>query len=131
MWPGPRPTSVPSGILTHPSVWPQQTWDEKMGAAVFLFWGGEGAGYPSDTISPELRPTSVPSGIHPTVWPQYTNITDRQDNGPIAKGKPLHKWSPKNCRQKPLSQYLGGCVYREATDSSTTETEIHKKISKI
>jgi len=27
--------------------------------------------------------------IHPTVWPQYTNVTDRQtgqtDNGPIAK----------------------------------------------
>jgi len=34
---------------------------------------------------------SIPSGvlIHPTVWPQYTNViqTDRQDrtdNGPIA-----------------------------------------------
>ena len=27
------------------------------------------------------RPTSVPSGIliHPTVWPQYTNVTDRTD----------------------------------------------------
>ena len=43
-------------------------------------------------------PTSVPSGIliHPTVWPQYTNVTDRQDrqtdmtdNGPIAHGEPL------------------------------------------
>ena len=22
--------------------------------------------------------------IHPTVWPQCTNVTDRQDNGPIA-----------------------------------------------
>jgi len=25
--------------------------------------------------------------IHPTVWPQYTNVTDRQtgqDNGPIS-----------------------------------------------
>jgi len=40
--------------------------------------------------------------IHPTVWPQYTNVTvrqtgqdrqtdrqtDRQDNGPIANGRP-------------------------------------------
>jgi len=28
-----------------------------------------------------LGPTSVPSGIlfHPAVWPQYTNVTDRQD----------------------------------------------------
>jgi len=42
-------------------------------------------------MSPEPRPTSVPSGIliHPTVRPQYTNITDRQDNGPIAYGEPL------------------------------------------
>ena len=31
---------------------------------------------------PGPRPTSVPSSvlIHPTVWPQYTNITDRTDN---------------------------------------------------
>jgi len=28
MWPGPRPTSIPSGILIHPAVWPQQTWAE-------------------------------------------------------------------------------------------------------
>ena len=25
MWPGPRPTSIPSGILIHPTVWPQYT----------------------------------------------------------------------------------------------------------
>jgi len=40
-----------------------------------------GAGSPSNTVWPRLRPTSVPSGIliHPAVWPQYTNVTDRQD----------------------------------------------------
>jgi len=27
VWPGTRPTSVPSGILIHPSVWPQYTTD--------------------------------------------------------------------------------------------------------
>ena len=46
------------------------------------------AGSPSNTMWPGLRSTSVPSGIftHPTVWPQYTNVTrlthrhaDRQD----------------------------------------------------
>jgi len=39
-----------------------------------------------NTMSPGPRLTSVPSGIlfHATVWPQYTNVTDRQDNGPIA-----------------------------------------------
>jgi len=25
MWPGPRPTSVPSGILIHPTVWARYT----------------------------------------------------------------------------------------------------------
>ena len=29
--PGPRPTSVPSGILIDPPVWPQQTWAENWG----------------------------------------------------------------------------------------------------
>jgi len=29
MWPGPRPISIASGILTHPAVWPQQTWADK------------------------------------------------------------------------------------------------------
>jgi len=50
----------------------------------------DGAGAPSNTVSPAPNPTSVPSGIliHPTVWPQYTNTLtlqrDRQDNGPVA-----------------------------------------------
>jgi len=41
----------------------------------------EGAGSPSNTMSPGLRPTSVPSGIliRPTVWLQYPNVTHRQD----------------------------------------------------
>ena len=33
MWTGPSPTSVPSGILIHPAVWPQQTWAENGGCA--------------------------------------------------------------------------------------------------
>ena len=39
------------------------------------------AGSPSSTMWPVPRPTSMPSFIliHPTVWPQYTNVTDRQD----------------------------------------------------
>jgi len=34
--------------------------------------------------------------IHTTVWPQYTNVTDRTDNGLIAKGEPFYKRSPEN-----------------------------------
>ena len=40
-----------------------------------------GARSPSNTMWPRPRPISMPSFvlIHPTVWPQYTNVTDRQD----------------------------------------------------
>jgi len=61
-----------------------------VGAAVPLSMGG--AGSPSNTISPGPRPTSVPSGIliHPTIWPQYTNVIDRQDRQvPIAQDELL------------------------------------------
>jgi len=75
---GTRPTSVPSGILIHPAIWPQQTWAKNWGA-VPHFLGA--AGSPSNTMSPGPRPTSTPSSIiiHPTIWPQYTNVTDRTD----------------------------------------------------
>jgi len=73
----------------------------KVGAAQpHPFLGG--AGFPSNTMSPGPRPTSIPSDIliHPTVWPQYTNVTDKQDrqtdNGPITQGEPFYKRSPKN-----------------------------------
>ena len=96
--PGPRLTSVQSGILIHPAVWPQQTWAENwVGVHEPFFWGSRapsdtkpfghnghgpkiggcpfsrtGAGSSSNTMSPRLRPTFVPSGIlmHTAVWPQ-------------------------------------------------------------
>jgi len=51
--------------------------DRKVGAVVPL---SAGDGFPSNTIWPGPRPTSIPSGIliNPTVWPQYINVTDRQ-----------------------------------------------------
>jgi len=78
MWPWLRPTSVPSALLIHPAVWPQQTWAENWGGCPFLGELG-------------LQPTQLQCGggrglpscrfilIHPTIWPQYTNVTDRQD----------------------------------------------------
>jgi len=33
--PGPRSTSIPSGSLVNPAVWPQQTWAENWGCASF------------------------------------------------------------------------------------------------
>ena len=35
----PRPTSMQSGILVHPAVWPQRTWAENWGLCSFR--GGE------------------------------------------------------------------------------------------
>jgi len=64
-------SSIPSGILIHPAVWPQQTWPEKWGWCAPFY---RGAGSQSNTMSPGLRPTSVPSGIliHPAVQRQQT-----------------------------------------------------------
>jgi len=41
---------------------------------------GRGAGSPSNTMWRGPRPTCMPSFIliRPTVWPQYTNVTDKQ-----------------------------------------------------
>ena len=73
--------------LIHPAVWPQQTWATVyMDADIWLkdccapFSAAGGARSPSNTMWPGPRPTSTPSGvlIYPTVWPQYTNVTDRQ-----------------------------------------------------
>ena len=51
-------------------------WAKKWGLLCAL--RGE-AGSPFNTMWPEPRLTSIPSGIliHPTVWPQYNNVTDR------------------------------------------------------
>ena len=44
-------------------------------------FGGGGAGSPCDTMWPGPRPTYVQSFIliRQTVWPHYTNVTDRTD----------------------------------------------------
>ena len=96
----PRPTSVliPSDILIHAAIWPQQIWAENWGLCPFK---GGGAGSPPNTMWPGPRPTCMSSFIliRPTVWPQCTNVTDRTgqtDNGPIAQGEPFYKRSPKN-----------------------------------
>jgi len=74
--PGPRPTSISSGILIYAAIWPQRICAENWGLCPF---GGGGAGSPSNTMWPGPRPTCMPSFIliRPTVWPQYTKVTDR------------------------------------------------------
>jgi len=78
MWPASKPTSIPSGVLIHPAIWPQQIWAENWGLCPFE---GGGAGSPYNPMWPGPKPTCMPSFIliDPTVWPQCTNVTDRQD----------------------------------------------------
>jgi len=71
-------------------IWSKKTWP-KSGACCAPFH--EGAGFPSNTMSPWPRSTSIPthrpSGIliHPTVWPQYTNVTDRTDKRTVLQNR--------------------------------------------
>ena len=53
----------------------------KLGDCVPFSGRGAGSHSPSSTMWRGPRPTSMPSFIliHPTVWPQYTNVTDRTD----------------------------------------------------
>jgi len=78
---GLRSTSLPSGILIYPDVWPKPTWPKIRECDPL-----GGAGSPPNTMWLEPRPTSRLSFIlvRSTVWPQYTNITDKQDNGLMA-----------------------------------------------
>jgi len=81
MSPGPRSTSIASGILIHPAVWPfgHNGHGPKIGACAPLLGG---AGFPSNNVAcaEAYQSTTMPSFIliHPTIWPQYTNVTDRQ-----------------------------------------------------
>jgi len=63
-------------MLIHAAIWPQQIWAENWGGCAPLGEGelgphltqcGQGRGLPACQVS-----------IRPTVWPQCTNVTDRQ-----------------------------------------------------
>ena len=86
MWPGPRPTFVPSGILIHPAVWTIDM-GRKWGALP-PFWGGR-AESPSNTISLGPRPTSLPSGVltHPVIWPQQVWTENWWGSATLGEGE--------------------------------------------
>ena len=70
-----RPSSIPSGILAI-QPFGHNRYKPRIGGCAL--WGG-GAGSSSNTMCPGPRPTCTPIFIlnHPTVWPHYTNVTDR------------------------------------------------------
>jgi len=69
LWPGPRSTSVPSGILIHPTVWPQQTsWAKNWGLCPF------GHGWVPIKHNAVWAEVYLPTKwrLDPsTLWPQY------------------------------------------------------------
>ena len=77
--PGPRLTSIPSGILIHPAIWPQKNMGRKLGAVPL--WGG-GAGSPSNSVARAEAYLYLHAKFHldpSNRLPQCINVTDRQD----------------------------------------------------
>ena len=87
MSPGPRSTSVPSGILIHPAVWPQQTWAENWGLCPF--WGGGAGAHLTQWRNVAGAEAYLYAKFHLDPSSRLATILqfykqDRQDNGPIA-----------------------------------------------
>jgi len=70
-------------------------------------------------------PTSVPSGImiHPTVWPQYTNVTDRQTGQTGQRSSSIGRTATYNGRSitKPGIGARARCM--DKSNGSGVETE--------
>jgi len=116
MLPGSRSTSIPSGMLMHPAVWPQWKWAENLGGSAPLL--GE-AGSPSSTMWPKSRPTSVPSAI--LIYP----AVGHSKHGPKIGGALPPFWgggagspcNPKSLGPRPISRpwYLNPCSHLAIT----------------
>jgi len=92
MWPEPRPTSIPSGILIHPAVWPQYTWAEKWGCCTPFLERGLGPHLTQCRLGRGLPPYQVSSwSIQPlghsipTLQTDKTDKTDRQRSDSIGR----------------------------------------------
>ena len=91
---------------------------QKLGA-VPLLGGGAGSAY--NTMWPGLRPTCKPSFIliHPTLWPQYTNVTDRTDTQTGPWSDSTGRTVLQTVAQK-LSEFLSiSVVFSRNSDHST------------
>ena len=120
--PGPKPTSIPSGMWIRPCSHVATTdMGRKLGAVPL--WGG-GPGSPSNTMWPGPRPivilffcaiqillltylltyllTCTPSFIliRPTVWPQYTNVTYKQDRADRQRSDSMGRTDLQTVAQK-------------------------------
>jgi len=103
MWPGPRPISMPSFILIHPAVRPQQTCTENWGCCAPFFWGGGRKLGPYLTtqcgLGRGLPPYHMASwSIQPFGYntPMSQTGQARQRSDRIGQTKPFYKPSSKN-----------------------------------
>jgi len=85
MSPGLRPTSLPTGILIHPAVWPQQTWAENWGVCP-PFLGGAG------------------SPCHNVAWVTWATCIATSMANRFTNGRPKCHKPPGNSRR--LERYL-------------------------
>ena len=78
------------------------------------FCGGLGSQPTQYGLGP--RPTSVPSGIliRPTVWPQYANVTNRQDRQTGQTGQTGHRCRnigrTATCNGRPMTSECSSLV---------------------
>jgi len=82
--PGPRPTSIPSGILIHRAVWPQRTWAENWGGCAPL----------GDGELTQCAKTYLHAKFHLDPSNRLANVTDRIDrtqSNSITNGRPKPK----------------------------------------
>jgi len=100
-----RPTSIPSGILMHAAIWPQQIWAENWVGAVPLWRRGSWVPIKHNVARAEtylhakfhLDPSNRLATVHERHRQNRTDRQDRQtDNGLIAWGEPFYQRSPKN-----------------------------------
>ena len=92
------------------------------------FKGGR-AGSPSNTMWPGQRPTCVPSFIliRPTVWPQCTNVTDRQDRTDRKRSDSIGRTVLQTVAQKrdtPQHQFVSRSQRRGQVPPSTAEMAV-------
>ena len=108
--PGLRPTFIPSGILIHPAIWPQQIWAENWGLCPFgegkvgphLTQCGQGRGLPARQVSS--------SCVQPFGHSAPTLQTDRTDRQTGQRSDSIGRTVLQTVAQK-LSQ-AGGITER-------------------
>jgi len=84
--PGPRPISIPSGILIHPAIWPQQTWAENWGRGCSVPLGrGSYHNVSSAEAYVHAKFHLDPSNRLATIQADQTDRTDRQRTDSIGR----------------------------------------------